>query len=435
MFFVVTRAEVEQVVEALRIPDPDERRRAVGWLELWRSRPIGPEAAVALLGAAGQEFPAVDDCWPAVPNRLLLGPLLAKASTVSPELVAEFLPLLAGDARWTAIELLVENGTHDAALVLAAELRRLASDGGLSFPSFPVLHALGRSTSNASVLLPALIDLAGSDELGGLACGVLLPWAERGVFTQADSIAAVTILCPVIERRTEALARDLQLHGPTVRWDEEHGYSDKRHEAGVMLDLLSQLRLGEGRACLEAAALHAERWIALWGVIGLARLGEVPPAAGVERAARDPECRIVMFDALQALGKLDLMPASERTQSKLAEADMVRWLTFPTELGCAPDEIEQIAVVPMEHGSDPADLFAFRFRTTEPHWAAKDGWMVGVAGPFLRGSEPSSQACGSTFSQFEAYNEQDIRGSIESIVGTIENWAAVHGQPPRGSII
>jgi hypothetical protein len=39
---------------------------------------------------------------------------------------------------------------------------------------------------------------------------------------------------------------------------------------------------------------------------------------------------------------------------------MCSWLTYPTELGREPDEIEQMAVIPLR---DTLDLYVFRFRT------------------------------------------------------------------------
>lgn len=64
---------------------------------------------------------------------------------------------------------------------------------------------------------------------------------------------------------------------------------------------------------------------------------------------------------------------------------MVNGLIFPTELNAAPDEIELIKTVRVDKPITGAiEYFVFKFRMHEPHWAAKDGWMVGVSGAVYR---------------------------------------------------
>ena len=46
---------------------------------------------------------------------------------------------------------------------------------------------------------------------------------------------------------------------------------------------------------------------------------------------------------------------------------------------------------------------------TVGHWAAKNGWMVGAAGPFLRGEQPTTRSLGATFSRFEKVRLQNDR--------------------------
>jgi hypothetical protein len=42
--------------------------------------------------------------------------------------------------------------------------------------------------------------------------------------------------------------------------------------------------------------------------------------------------------------------------------------------------------------------YVFKFRINEPHWAAKDGWMLGVVGPYFDDSKPYDFP-GGTFSR------------------------------------
>ncbi|MCI0624687.1 MAG: hypothetical protein L0387_24085 [Acidobacteria bacterium] len=62
----------------------------------------------------------------------------------------------------------------------------------------------------------------------------------------------------------------------------------------------------------------------------------------------------------------------------------------------------------------PSDYFVFRFRMKAPHWAAKDGWAAGVAGPYMTAGEPCPDAAG-TFSQFEAYDSRSPEEHVKFI--------------------
>ncbi len=82
----------------------------------------------------------------------------------------------------------------------------------------------------------------------------------------------------------------------------------------------------------------------------------------------------------------------------MAEGDLVRWLTYPTELGRVPDKIEFLEIKPQ---SDGGVMYYFKFMTEPPHWAADDGWMLGWAGPFARGKLETHGT--GTFSEFEKF--------------------------------
>src|SRR5262249_28755248 len=115
-----------------------------------------------------------------------------------------------------------------------------------------------------------------------------------------------------------------------------------------------------------------------------------------------------LFEHFWAVDEPERHPIKYGTQSALAESDMVRWLIYPTELGCAPDEIEEIAVLPLSTDDEIADLYVYRFRTFAPHWGAEKGWMVGWSGPSLRSEQPTTCGLGRTFSHFEPFDPETI---------------------------
>ena len=156
---------------------------------------------------------------------------------------------------------------------------------------------------------------------------------------------------------------------------------------------------GGGRAY---AALRAR----LGPVLAQLEAGETPPAEDLERFAADRATRKVLHEELDERGKLDLFPARFLTQESMAEADLCAWLNHPNELGTVPDEIELMDVVPARGGAfDGHRYYLFRYRTHAPHWAANDGWMAGVAGPYPA-EGPVARTAAGTFSRFEPWGQR-----------------------------
>ncbi len=114
------------------------------------------------------------------------------------------------------------------------------------------------------------------------------------------------------------------------------------------------------------------------------------------------------YGLLKEKDKLSLFPSDLLTIEKGAEASLATWLEFPTELDALPNEIEHLkkVTIPFDNENN-VHYHVFKFRVDEPHWAAKDGWMLGVVGPYFDDSKPYDSP-GATFSR------------LSSRLGTIE---------------
>ena len=119
--------------------------------------------------------------------------------------------------------------------------------------------------------------------------------------------------------------------------------------------------------------------------------------------AREPATRNHLFSKLAELGKAGIFPKEYRSIERIAESDLVRWLTHPNELGSAPDEIELARRVEVQDDEKSGCCFLFRFRIHSPHWAADHGWMAGIAGPFWD-DEPEPGTSRETFSELTPYD-------------------------------
>lgn len=198
-------------------------------------------------------------------------------------------------------------------------------------------------------------------------------------------------------------------------WMFADGYVENRDELCEVIDLLGQLKLEAARDIIQQALAFADSRIKFFAMFALKELGEVLNTRDIKDIAAYPEMRGKLVERLQANHEWSLMPAMFASQLALAEADLVQWLTFPTELNSVPDEIKFLKKV--ETTEQPGqDMYYFRFRTEEPHWASEDGWMIGWSGPFPR--QGLAQLGGTdTFSKFEKWDGVESASVMSKLKG------------------
>lgn len=205
-------------------------------------------------------------------------------------------------------------------------------------------------------------------------------------------------------------------------WVCEEPYADLRGTASLVLDALGYFPGEDTEAELREALTYQDPRLKLFAITSLLKLGKEVLSRYVFEVAASPEMRNWLYERLQELGKEPLYPPSLKTQKAFAESNMVEWLVYPTELGCAPDEIELISVVDIGTDERPMDYYLFRFRTFPPHWAADKGWMAGLSGPFSRKDAPSTEAYGYTFSRFEPWDSKTPDEHIEATLQVLDEW-------------
>lgn len=146
--------------------------------------------------------------------------------------------------------------------------------------------------------------------------------------------------------------------------------------------------------------LNESRFERIKSLVDIFDRGQIPTVDEIDPFARNVGTREATFRLLSEKQKLDLFPVNLMTIEKGAEANLSTWLEFPTELDALPDEIEHLKRVTIPFDKDNDVYYeVFKFRAHEPHWASKDGWMLGVVGPYLDDSRPYDFAA-ATFSRF-----------------------------------
>jgi hypothetical protein len=282
---------------------------------------------------------------------------------------------------------------------------------------------------HAEVFFPELLEYLDVPSLAFSICALALSFSAGHQLEPGALVPAADAILGLYVPRRDKLLPVQRPDGVAWRW--ERRYHRRRWQAGVLLDLLGHTPTPTVEADLRRAiAEYTDPRLRLYALLSLLRHDQDGDPAVAADIATDPEARKWLFDGLQKLERTYLYPAEHRTQAALAESDLVNWLIHPTELGRAPEEIELVTAVPFDTETDAgwADYYLFKFRTDAPHWAARYGWLAGVAGPFLRKDQPTIQALGDTFSGFTPWDRKPRTEHIEDVRELMKTWRERHVQ-------
>ena len=119
--------------------------------------------------------------------------------------------------------------------------------------------------------------------------------------------------------------------------------------------------------------------------------GEPVSAEEIADLAARPELRFMLFTMLRELKRPDLLPPNYSSSVAQGESGLVYWMMHPNELQDAPETIELVETIKREVNGREADFHVYRYKMAAGHWAAKDGWLLGLSGPMTDGVEPYSE--------------------------------------------
>lgn len=108
----------------------------------------------------------------------------------------------------------------------------------------------------------------------------------------------------------------------------------------------------------------------------------------VAALARIPYARPLLHHMLTHYQRLDLFPEEFNSRDQQAQAELAYWLMHPNELRGVPAEMHLIKVVSRSLGDQKGDFYVYRYRMPDGHWAAAEGWLLGLAGPYFEGDPP-----------------------------------------------
>lgn len=135
--------------------------------------------------------------------------------------------------------------------------------------------------------------------------------------------------------------------------------------------------------------------------------GEAVTLEEIAALATDPEIRYILFAVLRNMNRLDLLPEGYSSSIAQGESALAYWMMHPNELQDAPAIIEFVETVKRLIDGREADFHVYRYKMAQGHWAEKDGWLLGMAGPMPVDVEAYSELPGA-FSRVG-----DIHGSVQ----------------------
>ncbi|MFV0315342.1 MAG: hypothetical protein ACK5O2_00060 [Microthrixaceae bacterium] len=396
---------------ALRSTRPVERRLAVEMLRNGHHSPADREAANAVLRAAMTEFPwvpgVVGDAGELLVRVLRAAPHLASVADL--ERTYAFSTVGVRRAVLGVLALRGDEASVDAVAHLIAES---VSNGSLPPTSDGVLDPLvGAPTiARLSSALVSTMELPGwASDSSRLLVGMLrhgmLDMTVRHDVSSRIAGSALTLMDDC-DRGTPRSVMGNAGRGDPHSVDP---FRRDRDRIQALAEVLSFLDTADASRTLLRLLAAVDPVVSAAGALGLIARGELVADERLVLMARDPRARCMLMRGLTRLGRQFLLPMSAWSAQSVAEAEMVCWLSSPSGLRCAPDEIEHRgeAMSPIGWGAGPLHLFAFRFRP--PHHTAQRDWMFGAVGPWDSPSEmyPRAGAEFAAHSLYEPFDESD----------------------------
>jgi hypothetical protein len=412
------RTSLDDIVARLQHEDAEVRKAAA--IELYgKATPaLSTADAILMLRAAGRDFPPVEFGSQDASAELLR---VARSSSnpALVEVVRESFSEYPPRAKEEALLLLSSIDSIESTDLFV----RLAVDEARNPTGIASLPTRGfeEAPRHADRLFPALFAAMERAELRWGVAHLALTYFEQRELAKGALDAhygALHELLVALLQRTKGLERS------DNDWMWADDYQEIRGLTGLLLDLGGFFETDESLRDLVLGLESADPRLKFFSARALMAGGRDVPDAVLRDIAAASETRNSLFEYLESANRLERFPKEFLSQEALAESEMVDWLIYPTELARAPSEIEVVRTVDATRDGDDYIYYVFKFRTNPPHWAAEDGWMLGVAGPFLGSAVPSATSYGDTFSTFAKLDETDIEGYVEEIRALLEEKRA-----------
>lgn len=414
----MSKMSLKTILASLKSKRLSEREAAIEKLEVMANRGLSVSQGKMVLRAAAEKYPRRKYSF------LDTATTLVEVAAAKPfpdyvPIILELFPQYSEGARKQSLYMLNVMPEREAA---EAYLKLLDSFARKAPIPYLILGDLERNPRHADVFFPSLLKLTTLSKFKYSIYLLLLSFLQKGLLQHEQIHLHLKRLYSAYAKCEEKLMAQQQPSGIAWIWRER--YLRLRADAALYLDLFGYLPGKETRKFLRNALKYFDPRLKYFALISMLRLGQPVAAKHITEVAASAEMRSHLFGEMEKMKKSHLFPKKFKNQRALAESNMVNWLTYPTELGRVPDEIELMKIISIqtENSSEIADYYLYRFRTHKPHWSAKSGWMAGVSGPYFQNAGLAVDSATDTFSCFEPWDStfpEEHLGRIVQLVGDI----------------
>ena len=407
------QTKVDLLIEKIRGGSEEEIEKALEKLRAVSEGGLTSEEGECLLKAAIGPHQPRENSWADTGTEFIRIAERSLHSNYAP-VISEIYQHLAENSRPAALALLATMKSREAAFAYINILKNFGWPEDL-YPS--VTLPLAQEPRHADIFFPALIDGSIPGLVGYSLC---LAFLENGILEGLLPDLYFKHLLNEYADRRNRVASLQSPNGNSWRW--EDNYASIRFEVALLLKIMGWLNVPEiGESLTDALSLPDPK-LKFCASMSLLRKGQPIDPLHFQFIAESREMRGSLFASLKEIGRPELFPREYASQPALAESVMVTWLSFPTELGCEPDDLELMQTIQVKkwrrmHGME---YYVFRFRTYQPHWAAADGWMAGVSGPFSPNESPTPDSGCNTFSQLTPWDQMSPRQHFEALMDVLK---------------
>lgn len=394
---MIEKRKLTELLERVGSDDEQQRIRALGKLRREIKKGVSDDNARTVVRAAvGPWIHEIE--WRSTDEAILDSFNSAPRAAIGSELLSIF-PNLSPKGRRSATRLLAGSEEIECTRCWLELVRRYARTDFL--PEVSEAAPNVETKAAAEALLPEVLDYIGVAPLTHEVLRIAYRALAKGL-VDSDRLRPKLPQIAVYASELRVFLEEHQ-QDTGVRWMWTEDYISPRSIGGLVVDVLGRMQDRRVQDEISKWLSMRDPYLLTYAVLSQLRLGGAPLDQIVNKCASRPETRLILYKHLVELGCAEVFPSEYCTQKHFSEAEMVRWLSFPTELNTVPDEIELMGVLKRRL---PGQIyFLWRFRTLAPGGHAEDGWMAGLSGPYRENDRPSAESPGDTFSSFKKWDE------------------------------
>lgn len=387
--------------------------RVQAMLELSQIKPdeIHVDLGIRILREAAKGCP-ISELWMQDASNIIVTFIADGVKEEYIPVVEEIFPKLSMWARSSALRLISLIPTEESARAYLRIIK--AHHQTLEFDQLPIEYD-PKNESVTKILFPELFSYLNHPDLIYYVLSYANGCLEEGTLSQEVIAPFTTELRQLYWRLEKQYEQDLAGLDDQALWDEET--QDARDLLGILLDVIGDIEGEEIEAFMDKMISHPDKKLSFFAILSNLRKKRAIDQRYIDELIEDLEMRIWFYDELTALGRLDMVKPESITQEKMAEGEMVRWLSYPTELGHVPTEIEQAGIMQDEDRV----YYIYRFRTEHPYWE-DFGFMAGMAGPYQNDGTKITGDVSHTFSVFEPWEEKTLEGHMETLLTIVQEY-------------